>query len=230
MRIFTRTRQNWAHWLLMVGLGLSLSACALNDVTTTPSATSSATTQPSATAISTLTATSAVTITTPSPTLNLRAVTPGGTPPPLPPTWTPTFTPTITLTPSITFTPSSTPTLTPVPEQALCEDFRFAALAPSGIIYEAGDRIRFDIGNSFPRTLFGFIAIHQATGEELSFVVEGGQDYRLMLEPERFPLPGLYDWTVALLTVDERSGEEFCAQTGRFLIAPTPTPAVTPEP
>lgn len=146
----------------------------------------------------------------------------------LPPTWTPTFTP--SPQPPPTDTPTPSPTATPALD-ALCEQFVASiSVRPRQLIdWEGGFQMAFV--NPWLATPIQFLAVHRRSGENLGVQFPPGGQYVIWFRADSLPLPGVYDWTMSLLSPDYGPS---CTQEGSFTVRPprradsesaTPTPA-----
>jgi len=157
---------------------------------------------------------------TPLPTVTLRPGTPNpNARPTLPPSFTPTFTPTVTDTPTVT--PTATRTLTPtaVPENVLCNAFFITFNESADGVFNIGEVLLLQVFMEYAAVFVNFEAVHEDSGEIITFTREGGGPLIAPLAASSFPESGRYNWTASLFD-GTRSG--LCVQSGSFVIDLTP--------
>ncbi len=138
--------------------------------------------------------------------------------PTLPPTWTPTPTFTATYTPTITLTPTITPTLTPtttIDPATLCDQFEVFQDIAEGARYATSGDLVLAFSTSRADVRVEFKAINRETHEGRGVRVPGGRFTGMKYAADQLPGPGVYDWTLSLLT-DAESG--LCERGGTFAL------------
>lgn len=71
------------------------------------------------------------------------------------------------------------------------------------------------IGTEAPDVIARFVAVHRLTGENKGFQVPGGGIYLVNFNINLLPRPGLYDWTLKVIS---ESYGELCTRGGYFIV------------
>lgn len=151
-------------------------------------------------------------------------------PPTLPPTWTPTFTPTATLTPTNTATPTPSPTLDPA---TFCETGFLTETLEEGASITYNGKFAAFVGSDAPDTQIVISVLHRLSGEGRVVTLPQPGYAGFELPVRLLPRHGLYDWRIALVSLDERV---ICEVTGYIFVGreewltPTEIPDATQTP